>query len=249
VTREAHQSIRGPFLATLSIAGEALEAPIADFPASALGCCEPVRRPPAYTGQRHMPGRWFSTTTAGFLRYESLLERDWLLLMDFDPEVSWMREQPLRLSFRRDGRPANHVPDLLVLRGGERPLLCDVKSEPRLDDPRFVAQRRACELACAEVGWEYRVLSEPDPQLLVNVRWLAGFRERPPDLDAERRRMLYSLDGGGQAIGELVAQATEPLLARPVLMNAIWEGAARVELSRPLAEASLVRRAAGGDGA
>jgi hypothetical protein len=31
-----------------------------------------------------MPGRWFSTTAGRFLDYESLLERDWMLLMDFD---------------------------------------------------------------------------------------------------------------------------------------------------------------------
>lgn len=39
----------------------------------------------------------------GFLEYESLLERDWMLLMDFDREVKWMCEQPLRLRYSREG--------------------------------------------------------------------------------------------------------------------------------------------------
>ena len=52
--------------------------------------------------------------------------------------------------------------------------LCDVKSEERLEDPEFLAQVEATGRACAEAGFGYRVLSEPDPQLLVNVRWLAG---------------------------------------------------------------------------
>ena len=56
----------------------------------------------------------------------------------------------------------------------------------------FRAQVEATGLACAEAGIGYRVLSEPDRQLLVNVRWLAGFRERPPDPDGERARMLAS---------------------------------------------------------
>ena len=72
------------------------------------------------------------------------------------------------------------------------PELCDVKSEERLEDPVFRAQVEATGLACAEAGIGYRVLSEPDRQLLVNVRWLAGFRERPPDPDGERARMLSS---------------------------------------------------------
>ncbi len=65
-----------------------------------------------------MPGRWFSTTAGCFLEYESLLERDWMLLMDFDREVQWICEQPLRLRYSTDGEPVSHVPDLLVWRDG-----------------------------------------------------------------------------------------------------------------------------------
>jgi hypothetical protein len=151
-----------------------------------------------------MPGRWFSTTAGRFLEYESLLERDWMLLMDFDREVEWICEQPLHLHCRMDGRAARHVPDLLVWRKGV-PELCDVKSEERLDDPVFVAQVRATEVACAEAGFGYRVLSEPDRQLLVNVRWLAGFRERPADPDGERSRMVSALAVGSCTIGGLLA--------------------------------------------
>jgi hypothetical protein len=57
-----------------------------------------------------MPGLWFSTTAGRFLEYESLLERDWILLLDFDLEVEWICEQPLRLRYRKDGALVTHVP-------------------------------------------------------------------------------------------------------------------------------------------
>jgi hypothetical protein len=196
-----------------------------------------VRIPGVYQRQRHMPGRWFSTTAGCFLEYESLLERDWMLLMDFDREVEWMCEQPLRLRYSKDGRLASHVPDLLVWRGAA-PELCDVKSASRVDDPEFQAQVCAMELACAEAGFGYRVLSEPDRQLLMNVRWLAGFREPPVDPDGERARMLSALAVGPCAIFELLAGASEPALARPVLMHLLWVGAALVDLSEPICENS-----------
>ena len=154
-----------------------------------------MRSPGVYQRQRHMPGRWFSTTAGRFLEYESLLERDWMLLLDFDREVEWICEQPLRLRYVQGRQPASHVPDLLVWRAGT-PELCDVKSVERLEDPVFLAQVGATGLACAEAGFGYRVLSEPDRQLLVNVRWLAGFRERPADPDGERARMLSMLAAG-----------------------------------------------------
>lgn len=63
---------------------------------SLAGSFEAVRagaHPGLYRRQRHMPGRWFSTTAERFLEYESLLERDWMLLLDFDREVEWICEQ------------------------------------------------------------------------------------------------------------------------------------------------------------
>ena len=83
-------------------------------------------------------------------------------------------------------------------------------------------------------------LSEPDPQLLMNVRWLAGFREPPPDPD-ERARMLAALAGGGRsAISELLADAREPALARPVLMHMLWAGEALADVAEPIGEESVV---------
>jgi hypothetical protein len=186
-----------------------------------------------------MPGRWFSTTAERFLEYESLLERDWMLLLDFDRAVDWICEQPLRLRYLKDGSPASHVPDLLVWRAGI-PELCDVKSEERVDDPEFQAQVRATGRACAEAGFGYRVLSEPDRQLLVNVRWLAGFREPPADLDGERARMLAVLAAGPSTIAEMLAGALEVALARPVLMHLLWTGAVIVDVGAPIEPDSRV---------
>jgi hypothetical protein len=186
-----------------------------------------------------MPGRWFSTTAGRFLEYESLLERDWMLLMDFDREVESICEQPVRLRCLRDGLPTTHVPDQLVWRR-TGPELCDVKSEERLDDPDFRAQVHATGRACAEAGMGYRVLSEPDRQVLINVRWLAGFREPPADLDGERARMLAVLAGGPSTISELLSGARESALACPVLMGMLWSGDALVDVAMPIAGDSSV---------
>jgi hypothetical protein len=231
--------VAGPFEACVRVGGEEVRGCLADLPPGLLRRCEPVRRPGVYQRQRHMPGRWFSTVAGRFLEYESLLERDWMLLLDFDREVEWVCEQPLRLRYRKDGRPASHVPDLLVVRAG-RVELCDVKSEERVGSPEFQAQVRATGLACAEAGIGYRVLSEPDPQLLINVRWLAGFREPPADPNGERARLLSMLSLGPCAVGELLADACEPALAHPALMHLLWSGEAAIDMSESIDEASRV---------
>jgi len=195
--------------------------------------------PGVYQRQRHIPGRWFSTTAGRFLEYESLLERDWMLLMDFDREVEWICEQPLRLRYFKDGRPASHVPDLLVWRAGT-PELCDVKTLERVESAEFQAQVQATGMACGEAGIGYRVLSEPDRQLLVNVRWLGGYRDASADPDDERSRMTSLLAVERSTIAGLLAGAREPALARPVLMHMLWAGEVLVDAAVPIGEDGVV---------
>lgn len=49
--------------------------------------CAPVRGFPSYKGQRHYNGRWWTATTGTPMGHESWLERDRLVLLDFDPDV------------------------------------------------------------------------------------------------------------------------------------------------------------------
>jgi hypothetical protein len=101
--------VAGPFVARVRVDGEQVRGCLSDLSLDLLKGCRPVRSPGVYQRQRHMPGRWFSTTAGCFLEYESLLERDWMLLLDFDREVEWICEQPLRLHYCKDGRLASHV--------------------------------------------------------------------------------------------------------------------------------------------
>jgi hypothetical protein len=48
---------------------------------------QPVRQFASYRGQRHFPGWYWSATTGGHVPYESWLERDHALLLDFDQRV------------------------------------------------------------------------------------------------------------------------------------------------------------------
>ncbi|MCX5122118.1 hypothetical protein OG992_33730 [Micromonospora sp. NBC_00362] len=49
--------------------------------------CYPARRFPQYKGQKHFPVRWWTETMGHHVGYEPWLERDHLMLLDFDPAV------------------------------------------------------------------------------------------------------------------------------------------------------------------
>lgn len=68
--------------------------------------CPPVRGFPFYKGQRNHVCRGWTATTRSLVGYESWLERDRLLLLDFDPEVAGIASQPFLAVLHHTGGQA-----------------------------------------------------------------------------------------------------------------------------------------------
>ncbi len=200
---------------------------------------EPVREPNVFRGQKNMPGRLFTQTTGDFVTYESLLERDWILIKDFDPDVSAILEQPFELLFGQDDANGSHIPDLLLERLDGGFTVCDVKPGSRLKG-RFEWQADETEKLCRKVGWTYEVLTEPDPQYMANVTWLGGYKEGSVLSEAMESQLVEALVDGPQTIAELLSRFDDPLVAKPLLLNLLWAGVVATDLFAPLSDQSRV---------
>lgn len=131
----------------------------------------PVRAFGSFRGQRHFSGLWWSATTARHVGYESWLERDRLMILDFDPTVVGLSSQPFWLRWP-GGR---HAPDYFARLACGTGVVIDVRADDRIrpdDADKFAAMAAAC----GQVGWRYQRLGTPDPVLMANLRWLAGYR-------------------------------------------------------------------------
>ena len=65
------------------------------------------------TSRRALTGR-ISVDGAGRAGFESSLERDWLICLDFDPAVVLVREQPFSIFYESVGRQLQYTPDVLA---------------------------------------------------------------------------------------------------------------------------------------
>jgi hypothetical protein len=93
------------------VSGDGAEhrVPLAQAWAAPLKQGRPVRRFTSRKGQRHLSGLWWSATTGGHVGFESWLERDHMMLLDFDATVVGIASQPSWLRWRVDtapGRPS-----------------------------------------------------------------------------------------------------------------------------------------------
>src|SRR6266699_1506223 len=73
----------------------------------------PVRSVPK--NYRSLTGLIPNTRTQSMTAFESSLERDFLLLLDFDPDVEFYEEQPVKITYHDEsGRRRIYTPDVLV---------------------------------------------------------------------------------------------------------------------------------------
>ena len=90
--------------------------------------CSPIRRFTSHKGQRHLSGLWWSATTGGHVGFESWMERDHVMALDFDPTVVGIASQPFWLSWRDDaGKLISHAPDFFARRADGTSVVVDCR--------------------------------------------------------------------------------------------------------------------------
>jgi hypothetical protein len=106
--------------------------PLAEAAVVRFADAQPARRIRTRKGQRHLPGRWWSATDGRHIGYESWLERDQLMWLDWDRAVTGTASQPFRLRWAtEEGEPRSHVPDYFAERGGGPPVVVDCRPADR----------------------------------------------------------------------------------------------------------------------
>ena len=226
--------------ATWRTSGGEVACAVRDLGEVPVAGCVPVRRFTWRQRQRHRPGLQFMVSTGRLHGFESLEERSLLLALDFTGSVEEVLSQAFRLKFETVGGDAGeHIPDFLaVFRDGSRWLL-DVRPAGLVKDEDAVRFAAAAE-AALEAGWRYSVVAGWRPHVLSVLDALSAQRRELEDrlgLDGE---LLRAVAKGPAAFGDLVAATRLPAVARAHALHMLWHRRLGVDLTRPLADRSLV---------
>ena len=199
----------------------------------------PAREFLSYRGQRHFPGMWWLATTGRHVGYESWLERDHVMVLDFDREVTGVSSQPFTLSWDAGGRTVSHTPDYFARLADGSALVVDVRPADRVG-PEDRVKFEATAVACAMAGsWSFRLVHGLAPVLAANVRWLSGYRH-PRHADRDLGPALRQVFAGGVPLLAGVSQAADPIRGLPVLFHLLWRGDLVADLAVPLGDGTRV---------
>lgn len=202
--------------------GSVLRRSLSDCATFGFEQVEPVRRFRWSRSERHFPGWYWSATTGGHVGYESWLERDRLILLDFDREISGICSQPFWLHWHDGVRLRRHAPDYFVRRTDGSGLVVDVRAGERVEAGDAAVFATTAQ-ACRPVGWSFTRVGTPGQVLMANVRWLSRYRHprcRNPDV-VER---LLEMPGGPRGLFETAGRAEERLAVLPTLYHLLWNG-------------------------
>jgi hypothetical protein len=118
--------------------------------------------------------------------FESTLERDFLLLLDSNPDVESFEEQPISIEFRDEhGQRRKYNPDVFVCykeKCGQirKPMLCEVKYHEDLREnwQQYERKFRAAQSYSCDQGWRFRLVTEKyiRSPYLENIKFLREYR-------------------------------------------------------------------------
>ena len=204
----------------------------------------PVRKIPRYgAGQKNL-GKFASVKTGRVAWYESLLERDYMYLLDYEGDVSYWHEQPLRIRFSHGGKAHRYTPDLEVHRASQKQLI-EVKPKHKVDSGEWEVLFRAAASICEQEGYEFLVLTDEVIRMqprLENVKLLWKYARTPvlPQHQIICSQFFQSRNDEVVTLGDLVQLFTRKQLPTQALYSLLFWGALDFDLMQPLDQCSQI---------
>lgn len=183
----------------------------------------PVRKIPK--NYRSVTGRFYSVKNNRLIAFESTLERDFFLSLEFDNNVEFYEEQPLVISTEVEGRVARYTPDCLAQHFDGSETLYEVKYVADLEkDAEELAPRFAmAERYVSERNMNFSVVTELDIRgtKLENQRFIYGYSSPPQDFDNLQHDVIGTL-GKPLPLDSLLSMLSAERMRQAVYIPAIW---------------------------
>ena len=194
-----------------------------------------------------MIGRFPSLKMRRMIAFKSLIEQDYLFLLDFDPEVTSFCEQPVKIEYVWEGKALHYTPDFQVIRSmGKEYVEC--KPQKQVDREENQRKFRAAREWCQQQGFQYRVVTDEairSGHRLNNIKLLTRHARVhfPPDLLQQTICLLQHLQFP-QSLDD-VAKRVQPEqldLSVSVLLNLAYHHQIQLEIDQePITMATTIQ--------
>ncbi|GAX45978.1 hypothetical protein NIES4075_69990 [Tolypothrix sp. NIES-4075] len=174
--------------------------------------------------------------------YESLNERNYMYLLEIDPDVLSYSTQPFKISYILDDQVRRYTPDFLVQRQSKQQIV-EIKPSSWLDEQKNVKIFPVIASTLKSLGWEFVIITDEmmsRGSLLNNVKLLYRYATIPLTLQnliiCHQYFNLKSPVSLSTAINNLQSQG----INKPILLKLIFLGFLTTDLMTQLKNNSLI---------
>lgn len=139
---------------------------------------KPVRK--IKPSSRSITGKHSSKKTCSVHYFESSLERDFLILLEWDEDVVDFVTQPLTINYTFEGQQRHYTPDVMVYYKEQlqrQPSLCEIKYSEELVQRAKELKRKfdAANEYCLLNGYQFKIITEKEirTEFLGNIKFLS----------------------------------------------------------------------------
>ena len=207
----------------------------------------PARKIPL--NYRNITGYVHSNKSDAYTHFESSLERDALLMCEFDPNIKSFKTQPRRFNYIHHGKNRHYTPDILIEYQDNRKLYVEVKYRDDLKKdweklkPKFKAAIKELK---GETGTRFKILTENEIRttFLKNITFLLPYKNRPfEEYQLETIRKILQR-GQPMTITDLLSLCSTNDMEQAEFLNTLWYAVSNqivlTELSAPLSITHLI---------
>ena len=119
----------------------------------------PVRKIKA-SKKKNYRGSTPSRKCGTMIQWESLLERDYIYLLEFDSNVKYFESQAVEINYLYKGRKYCYYPDFRIITADNHVRIVEVKPRSFLQKEENLRKFQAGKMYCEERGWEFIVVTE-----------------------------------------------------------------------------------------
>jgi hypothetical protein len=194
-------------------------------------------------GGRKVIGKFPSIKNGRMVWWESQIERDYLYLLEIDPDVVSYEEQPLKIRYYLDGEPHLYTPDLRVIRRDKQQIV-EVKDKKAAVREEYVELFRRVAPICQDQGYEFVVVTDQDIRIqpkLDNIKLICKYAKA--SVTSVHQILLYSLfaDMASLTLEEIIGGFASKGIPNSVVYALIYRGILSVDLMQPIGKTSVAQ--------
>jgi len=194
-------------------------------------------------GSKKIIGKFPSLLMGIIVRWESKLERDFLYLLEFDPEVISYREQAIRITYMFEGKLRRYTADFLVMRKAKKQII-EVKPKDKVFKGNNQQRFRIIGRICRARGYEFKIVTDDEIRnqpLLDNIKLLWKYARTL--IHPQHQIYCREVFAGRQwlGLGELIHAFESKGIGRQVIFSMLYHKILVADLTQPVNANTSVR--------